>query len=149
MLLLVGCDPSPAEVPAPDYADFRRHVYPLLLRDCGFSGCHGDPNRAFAVWGPGRTRLPVADESDPPSTFDLPTDDEVWRSYQRTRSAAAHIDGQIDESALLQKPLVGHDHGGVDAWGRNLWTRDDPEWRMVAAWVAGAPIEDPPIEGDP
>lgn len=135
-LLASGCMSSTAELPAPDYDDFRATIYPLLLRDCGLSRCHGDPKRFFAIWGPGRRRL----EPDIDGPFDPPTEDEVWRSYERTRSALTH-DGELADSPLLRKPLEGHEHGGEDVWGRNLWPSDDPRWRTLAYWAAGEPLE--------
>ncbi|KIG19402.1 hypothetical protein DB30_02683 [Enhygromyxa salina] len=138
--------PSEAELPAPDFDDFRATIYPLLLRDCGLSRCHGDADRFFAVWGPGRQRL--APEFDEP--LDPPTEDEVWLSYQRTRAALTHdrapggqlISKQLLDAPLLRKPLEGHDHAGQDRWGHNLWTREDPRWRMLVVWAAGVPLEE-------
>ena len=134
-MLLLACEPATHEVPAPDYSDFREQIYPLLLRDCGMSRCHGDVDRFFAIWGPGRTRL------DPNlEPFDPPTEDEVWMSYQRTRSSLAFID-DLDEAPLLRKPIDGHGHRGEDRWGTNVWRRDDPRWQRVAQWAAGVPLE--------
>ncbi|PRP90638.1 hypothetical protein ENSA5_63090 [Enhygromyxa salina] len=135
VLLVTGCTSGAAELPAPDYGDFRAVVYPLLLRDCGFSQCHGDPERFFVVWGPGRLRL----EPDIDGPFDPPTEDEVWLSYQRTRSALTY-EGELDDAPLLQKPLEGHAHRGEDVWGRNLWQRSEPSWQEVARWAAGVPL---------
>lgn len=142
--LLGGCISSDVEVPAPDYDDFRADVYPLLLRDCGFARCHGDGERFWAIWGPGRTRL---DEADAPlGPLDPPSDREVWMSYQRTRAALSHDDDPL-AAPLLQRPLEGHRHGGTDAWGHNLWTRDDPRWQLVARWAQGEPLDE--LEIDP
>jgi hypothetical protein len=136
ILLATSCVSSSAELPAPDYDEFRAIVYPLLLRDCGFSRCHGDPERFFVIWGPGRRRL----EPDVDDNFDPPTEDEIWRSYQRTRSALVHDRGLID-APLLRKPLEGHAHRGEDVWGHNLWREDDPRWLTVARWADGYPID--------
>lgn len=136
-LLATGCMSSAAELPAPDYDDFRESVYPLLLRDCGFRRCHGDTGRFFVIWGPGRQRL----EPDIDGPFDPPTDDELWLSYQRTRSALTFSSDSLFDAPLLRKPLEGHKHGGVDGWGRNLWGPGDPRWLMVAYWATGEPVE--------
>ena len=74
-------------------------VYPLLLRDCAFSLCHGDPNRFFQLYGPGRTRLdPKLMSSDPA------TQAEIQRSYDRARSMLATA-ATVQDSLLLRKPL--------------------------------------------
>ncbi len=152
-LMLVSCSSDGADLPAPDFEDFRRDVYPVLLSDCGMSRCHGDTDRFFVVWGPGRTRIQPLDEvgsadgsgsdesgeSDPSielSPLDPPTETEIWLSYQRTRSALVH-DAAIEDSPLLSKPLVGRSHGGEDRWGRNLWTQTDPRWLLLRRWAAG------------
>ena len=36
-------------IPTADPTVFKDRVYPILLRDCGFTKCHGDPKRFFAV----------------------------------------------------------------------------------------------------
>lgn len=135
-LLTTGCMSSAAELPAPDYTDFRERVYPLLLRDCGFRRCHGDPERFFVIWGPGRRRL----EPDIDDPLDPPTDDELWLSYQRTRAALTYTDSLVD-APLLRKPLDGHEHRAIDAWGRNLWRSGDPRWLLVAYWAAGDSLD--------
>ncbi|NVB39109.1 hypothetical protein G6O69_14795 [Pseudenhygromyxa sp. WMMC2535] len=143
---LGGCVSSTAEVPAPAYDDFRTQVYPLLLRDCGFARCHGDVDRFWVIWGPGRTRLDepgVDPELDPEAAlqpFDLPTDRELWMSYQRTRAALTHDEAVVD-SPLLRRPLEGREHGGEDHWGHNLWAEDDPSWQLVARWAAGEELD--------
>jgi hypothetical protein len=145
-VLLLGCDPDAVVVPAPDYADFREQIYPLLLRDCGMTRCHGDVDRFFVIWGPGRTRLD-ADGETPLEPFDPPSDNEIWMSYQRTRSSLSHA-GAVDQAPLLRKPLDGHDHGGEDGWGFNLWRHDDPRWQLLARWAVGEPL-DTPVEVGP
>lgn len=141
-LLLTACASDPSTLPAPDYELFRSEVYPVLLRDCGMSNCHGDEERFFVVWGPGRTRLPVdpaeLDEEDAaPSPFDPPTEDEMWLSYQRARAALVHGGEGLEEAPLLVKPLEGRGHGGKDRWDRNPWSREDARWQLVRGWAAG------------
>jgi hypothetical protein len=127
---LLACDAAPNELPAPSYPVFRDQVYPLLLRDCGFVQCHGDDDRFFAVYGPGRARLDV--ETD---IFDPATDDELWFAYQSARGMLTS-DRDVFASPLLSKPLEGRGHGGLDDFGRNVWQDDDPAWQIVADWAA-------------
>ncbi len=57
-----GCEleEDVVEVPVADPLVFRDEVYPILLGDCGFTGCHGNPDRFFAVFGTARARLDPA-----------------------------------------------------------------------------------------
>jgi hypothetical protein len=135
---LVGCgrgDEWSGPLPTPDGASFVREVYPLLLRDCAFSTCHGAPDRFLQLYGPGRARLdPVATKPDDPMT--LP---EVLRSYDRVRSMIATSD-QLDRSLLLTKPLEpsagGQGHEGVDDFGRNVFLSNrDPNYVQIAQWA--------------
>lgn len=130
---LLGCDSAPTEIPGPSYAEFRDAVYPLLLRDCGFVQCHGDPDRFFTIHGPGRTRLDP--ETD---VFDPPTEDEQRHAYESSRGMLASDRGVLD-SPLLTRPLEGHGHGGLDHFGRNVWQYDDPAWTVLAHWLRGVP----------
>src|SRR5215210_4689512 len=78
---LVGCDVPAPVVPAPDYDEFVERVYPLLLRDCGFNACHGDQDRFYQIFGPGRRRLSPDSE-----LFDDATSEEIEASYERARA---------------------------------------------------------------
>jgi hypothetical protein len=123
------------EPPLPDRASFDTNVYPLLLRDCGFSECHGAQHRFFQVFGPGRSRL-AGHPSDP----DLgPRERQL--TYDRTRSMlVAAGGGSIFESPLLTKPLEvssgGASHEGVDHFGRNIFqTVADSRYVMLWQWA--------------
>ena len=131
--LAPACDaPETVEVPAPDYDAFERDVYPILLRDCGFPACHGAEERPLRVYGPGRLRF------DPAAGFDdAATSEEVWLSYQRTRSMLVS-DGDVERSPLLRKTLPGGGHQGVDALGRSVYAdADDPSYRILLQWARG------------
>jgi hypothetical protein len=130
---LLACEAQPNELIGPSYTEFREQVYPLLLRDCGFVQCHGDEDRFFALYGPGRARLDA--ETD---TFDPATEDELWFAYQ---SACGMLtsDRGVFASPLLSKPLEGRGHGGLDDFGRNIWQPDDVAWQAVAHWASGVP----------
>lgn len=124
--------PQVAIVPAPDYDAFERDVYPILLRDCGFVACHGAEERPFRVYGPGRLRLEPEAEPDDEATID-----EVWLSYQRTRSMLVS-DGDVERSPLLRKVLPGGGHQGVDALGRSVYAdASDPSYATLLQWARG------------
>lgn len=131
-----SADGAPVELPEPDGDAFARDVYPLLLRDCGTSTCHGARERFFRVVGPGRMRL-----SAQQAPLDPATAQEVLESYRRAR-AMLQPDG-ADRPLLLRKPLAlaagGATHGGRDAYGRNVYaSRSDPSYRAIERWARGA-----------
>ena len=139
-LLLGACAPDPTsfKLVEPSVERFRVEAYPVLLRDCGFPGCHGAMDRFFRVFGPGRTRLAAgADPSDPASA------EEIQHSYDRARSM---IDpSQPAYSLLLRKPLAssagGAGHKGDDSLGRNVYLSSaDPNFQVLRAWVLSQPV---------
>jgi len=115
-----GCaDPGQdVALPSPDREVFDTQVWPVLVRDCGFSTCHGSEERFFRVVGPGHARLdPATPMSDPV------TEAELELSYQRARSMLnAREPGN---SLLLRKPLAvaagGAGHEGTDVFGRDVF----------------------------
>lgn len=125
--------------PELDACGFETEIYPQLARDCGFPTCHGNDQRFFQVWSPGRARLD-------PSTGILagPTRPELERSYERALSMLGSYGGAPDptDSLLLRKPLEasagGAAHQGLDAFGRNVYpSPDDPGWQRLAQWARG------------
>jgi hypothetical protein len=139
-LVLAGCTPAHGGVvlPHPDPVVFETTVYPILLADCAFGGCHGDPARFFRVHGPGRTRLDPATAPYAPATAE-----EIALAY--TRAVSMLVDDRgARSSLLLRKPLAvaagGAGHRGEDAWGANLYlTKQDPRWQTLFFWGTGAP----------
>jgi hypothetical protein len=149
--LLSGCGlgvPS-ADAPAPDPVYFANNVYPVLMRDCSFTECHGSTERFFQVYGPNRRRL------DPDATCgvgrdtcsDPATVDEINRSYDRARSMLAGA-SRAEDTLLLRKPLEvdsgGAPHLGTDAYGRDVYANPGvPEYQFLRTWAA------PVFEGSP
>jgi hypothetical protein len=119
----------------PDRALFDAQVYPILVRDCGHSACHGSEARFFRVLGPGHVRLdPTTRLADPVSEAELAL------SYDRARSMLDP--GNPNKSPLLVKPLEvaagGSDHEGTDSFGRNVYrTPEDPDFQVLVRWVLG------------
>lgn len=120
---------------SPDRAVFDSEVYPILVRDCGHSACHGSENRFFRVLGPGHVRL------DPAMRLAAPaTEAERALSYNRARSMLDP--GDPNRSALLIKALEaaagGADHEGVDSFGRNVYrSPEDPDFQVLVRWALG------------
>lgn len=121
---------------SPDEALFESSVYPVLLRDCAFYACHGNAERFFRVYGPGRMRI-----SDTLETYDPVTPAELHATYERTRSMLQGIHG-IDDSLFLRKPLdsseggAGKGHRGTDLWGHDVYRlKDDVAYQKLVAWA--------------
>jgi hypothetical protein len=135
LLGALGCDDAKVVVPAPDPAVFEATVYPVLLRDCSFAACHGDPRRPLYVPGPGRPRL-----EETTDIFDRPTAAELELGYDRARALLLR---EGDEPPpLLHKPGPGAAHRGRDAAGDNVY--EDPAAPGLAAltaWASGAEVE--------
>jgi hypothetical protein len=137
------------EPPAPDRALFDTAIYPLLLRDCGFSECHGAEHRFFQVFGPGRARL-EGHASDP----DL-APRERQLTYDRARSMlVATGGGSVQQSPLLTKPLElnagGASHRGVDHFGRNVYqVVSDPRYVALWQWALSRAPQAPPAVTPP
>jgi hypothetical protein len=133
----LGCSESPEFVgpaPSPDGVMFVEEVYPLLLRDCAFSNCHGAQERFLQVLGPGRTRL--AEETGQDDEMMLT---EVQHSYDRARTMLATADNPAD-SLLLVKPLEleqgGQTHRGIDPYGRNVFaSKSAIGYRTLMRWA--------------
>jgi hypothetical protein len=138
-LLAAGCANLPEDAPlaAPDRDVFVAAVWPILVRDCGFSACHGGAPRFFRVVGPGHERL------DPSTRLTAPASEaELQLSYDRTRSMLDPLDP--DSSLLLLKPLDmaagGSAHEGTDAFGRNVYRSvEDPSFQVLVRWVRAVP----------
>ena len=122
---------------SPDRVVFDEQVYPILVRDCGHSGCHGSEARFFRVVGPGHVRL------DPTTRLAAPaTESELALSYNRARSLLEPSDP--NKSPLLVKPLEvsagGSDHEGTDSFGRNVYrSPEDPDFQVLVHWALGVP----------
>jgi hypothetical protein len=136
--LLASCQTDSSwsgSLDAPNYAQFATEVYPILLRDCAYSRCHGAPERFFRIFGPGRA--PLLDDG-PAATL---AQREVQASYDRARSMLIS-DGSrpVYESPLLLKPLAlglgGASHEGVDVFGRNVYrSLNDPAYLSLVSWA--------------
>jgi hypothetical protein len=132
---LSGCaDPATElRVPTPDAQSFEHTVYPILLRDCGFPGeCHGNPQRFFQVFGPGRMRA----RAETNLVRAPVTGEELTATYRRARSMLAHEEGtSIENCLLLDKPRDGA-HEGRDEWGNNVYlSASDPSYQVLLTWA--------------
>jgi hypothetical protein len=134
--MISACESNPelaGALPTPDGEQFVHEVYPLLLRDCAFSGCHGAPERFLRIVGPGRVRLQGIAPRDEPRL------EEVMLSYDRAR-ATLSTTATPEQSLFLRKPLAlaagGQTHEGSDAFGRNVYaSKADPRYSVLLEWA--------------
>jgi hypothetical protein len=121
--LAVGSASFPA--PVLDYAFFRDQVQPIFLKKRpGHARCvtchqHGSP--PLQPLSPGAT---IWNEEQSRKNF------EVWKQFV--------VPGEPMKSALLLHPLAKEAGGDrFHAGGKHFHSLDDPEWKMLAAWVNG------------
>lgn len=127
----------------PDVLLFESTVYPVLLRDCGFYACHGNSERFFRVYGPGRLRI-----TDELEAYDPATPAELHHTYERARSMLQGIGG-VDDSLLVRKPLdaseggAGKGHRGTDLWGHNVYrVKSDVAYQTILQWAREQPNDE-------
>jgi hypothetical protein len=140
-LAAAGCqrgltDKSP--LPARDEAYFRCHVQPIVTKSCSAFACHGSAQRYFHVFARNRLRLGGTEAQ---RNAILRTEEGAFNFD----AARAFIDeSALDESLLLLKPLEakegGYYHGGATLFGKGnvFLNRDDPDFKIISAWVHGA-----------
>ena len=133
--------PSALSPVPPDRAMFDDVVYPLLLRDCGFNGCHGSSGRFFRIYGPGRARLGEATPTE------LATAEEIEASYRRASSMLGSA-GRPEDTLLVRKPLEvdvgGAPHMGIDMHGRDVYASvDDEGYAILLTWARTAFPDEP------
>ena len=135
---LTACTDPETElsIPPADATVFRTAVYPILLRDCGFTTCHGTADRFFSVFGPGRARLdPATGAYDPATPYELAL------TYTRARSMLLGADGP-ESSLFVRKPIPlvegGAGHKGDDPWGHTVYRSvDDAHYVTLYRWATG------------
>lgn len=140
VLMVAGCDPGLSEDRELDFAFYRCEVQPVLDGRCSTPLCHGDPDRALAVYARNRHRL----------SGDLTEDSrltpiELELNYVRVSSFAQ---GEAPEDTLLaSKPLDeragGRFHRGAELFaGDDVFvSEEDPGYQVFVAWAAGAEAE--------
>lgn len=114
-----------------DYEYYKARVEPLFLakRD-GHARCfvcHSDANNAFRLQK-------------------LPEKSHIWADAESRKNfamvSALVTPGNPDKSHLLVYPLAPEAGGSIyHSGGRQFRTKNDPEWRILAAWVNGATLK--------
>ena len=121
------CAVTSANAQALDYEFFKSRVEPIFLQKrAGHTRCvvcHAErSNNAFRL-----EKLPAAG---------FWTEEQSRRNYQMASRLVAP--GKPDSSLLLQQPLAPEAGGNAfHSGGRQFETKDDPQWKILAEWVAG------------
>lgn len=137
-----SCAPGPdpnriTEIVQPDYATYRTYVDPYLQRRCGTLDCHGQPGRAYRLYGFSGFRLYNLD-AGLVSGVQATREEEIVANYQAAialepeqMSRVIAKQGSEPNSLLfLRKPLRLERHKGGTAM-----TESDPGYRCIVAWL--------------
>jgi len=128
--LLVGAAvamPNSRAAPTLDYEFFKTRVQPIFLEKrpthtrCYV--CHAESNNAFRL-----ERLS--------SGADTWNEEQSRKNFEMVSRLV--IPGEPDQSRLLMQPLAPEGGGNVfHSGGRQFESKDDPNWKTLAAWVNG------------
>jgi hypothetical protein len=130
-LLLLSAGNTAAAESALDYEYYKSRVEPIFLeKRAGHARCvvcHADSNNAFRL-----QHLSGKNEAW--------TDEESRRNFKVV--SALVTPGSTDKSHLLMYPLAPEAGGSIyHSGGRQFATKDDPQWKTIAAWVNGAKLK--------
>ena len=123
----LGAAGAPAAETALDYDAFKARIEPIFLKHrAGHARCytcHAESNNAFHL-----------ERLAPGSSF--------WSEAQSRRNfetvSGLVVPGDIAASKLLQHPLAPEAGGeAYHSGGRQFPSRNDPDWKTLAQWVAG------------
>ena len=116
-----------SKTPTLDYDFFKTKVEPIFLKKReGHTRCyvcHEESNHAFRL-----EKLPAG------ATF--------WTEQQSRKNfdtvSALFAPGDAADSLLLLQPLAPEAGGAAfHSGGRQFSSKDDPDWKILAQWVAG------------
>jgi hypothetical protein len=123
-------NPTAQTAPKLDYEFFKVRVEPIFLtKRPGYARCyvcHAESNNAFHL-------------------EKLAPDAHAWSEEQSRLNFAMAAklvnSGDPDTSRLLLHPLAAEGGGDVfHSGGRQFLSKQDPDWRTLAAWVNGATL---------
>ncbi len=137
-----SCASSPdgrrfTEILQPDYPTYRDNVDAYIQRRCGTLDCHGQPGRAYRVYGYAGFRL-YNEDAGLVSGQQATTEAEVLANYQAAVALEPEEMSRLiatqgadpDKLLLLRKPLKLERHKG----GPSMRT-DDVGYKCVVAWL--------------
>lgn len=130
----VGNDGAPNPSGSLSEAVFQCKVEPVLIRDCSYTGCHGNAGFPLRVYSPGKLRATT------PSTLDdaiaALTTAEHHANFE---SAAAFAFGDVapDDNLLLRMNLPAAVGGFGHKGGAAFVNMSDPGYVAIHDWLAG------------
>jgi hypothetical protein len=126
--------PDPGQIDTLDEPYFRCAVEPILLRDCAYTGCHGQASAPLRLYSLGKLRLgPSATLAE--RTAPLTTEER----HLNFLGAQAFSFGGVasGDNLLVRKPLPSA-AGGFEHLGGAIWSgRDDARVRTIRNWLEG------------
>ena len=119
--------PAPAGLPTLDFEYFKTRVQPILL--------HKRPERARCYVCHSQGTPLVIMELSPGAT--AWSEEQSRKNFDVIRRVV--VPGNVKASRLLMMPLAA-EAGGIDfhPGGKHWDNQDDPEFKILAAWVNGA-----------
>lgn len=117
-----------------DYEYYKSRVEPIFLKKrpghARCDTCHADANNAFKL----------QKHSDKRTTW---TDEESRKNF--TLASGLVTPGNPDKSHLLMYSLAPEAGGSIyHSGGRQFATKNDLDWKTMAAWVNGAKLKAAP-----
>ncbi len=114
-----------------DYGYYKSRVEPIFLKKraghARCATCHADANNALKL-----------QKLSAKST--VWSDEESRKNF--TLASALVTPGSPDKSHLLMYPLAPEAGGSVyHSGGRQFASKNDPDWKTIAAWVNGAKLK--------
>lgn len=144
LLAMTSCASVPDEtrftlILQPDFNAYQANVDNYLRRRCGTLDCHGQPGRAYRIYGREGFRL-YNEDAGLISGVQATTPEETRANFQaivglepEEMSRVVATQGEqknIDRLMFLRKPLRLERHKGGPAMAE-----DDPGYRCVVAWL--------------
>jgi hypothetical protein len=114
-----------------DYEYYKQRVEPIFLKKrpghARCATCHVDSGSAFKL-------------QKMSSRKEAWTDEESHKNFALV--SALVTPGNAEQSHLLIYPLAPEAGGNIyHSGGRQFSTKNDPEWKAIAAWVNGAKLK--------
>jgi hypothetical protein len=140
------------EILEPDYAVYQEFVDPYLQRRCGTLDCHGQPGRAFRLYGVNGLRpFEVGDGGFAVSGSGATLEEEKRANFDSAIALEPEEMSRVmarqgmnpTTLLLLRKPLKLERHKGGPAM-----IQDDDGYRCVTAWLAVRVVEKDPESPD-
>src|SRR3954465_14065732 len=125
---------APVTAPVLDETVFRCKAEPVLVTQCSYNACHGQPESALRVYALGKLRaVPPVDSA----TLAAPlTDAEHHANYLSAVGFATYGVAPVD-NWLLRKPLPPGSGGYEHAGGAIYAGTGDPGYVALFQWLNG------------